>query len=131
MVTTPLDELRQEIDRRLTTSESQVEVLVAVIESLLRSSSDAASSCSYSRYFQVYRRFRSRLTALLRLSSYDYASPVSEIAMRIGNINKALAEIRDVRYQDVCRGCSACRTRRKQWPQHTIFMMPQRALLCE
>lgn len=122
-----LDELRQEIDRRV--NDAHVVVLVTAFERLLYDVTAAQNPCAYHKHFQVYRQFRTRLTGLLRNAwSYDLP-PDSKIIMRIANINKALAEIRNARYDGVCRECPACRTRRKRWPTHATFLTYQPALL--
>lgn len=118
-----LDDLRQEVDRRV--ADGHPAIIIEVLDQLLQELSRASTQdhgCSYFIHFQFYRKIRTRLTLLHRVFSYESGSPASDIFMRISNLNKAVAEIRDLRYIRVCKKCSACLTRHKRWPANASFI---------
>lgn len=145
-----LDQLRSEIEARIQAGHPGI--IIDVLDALLAEMTITPDQCSYFINYQSYWRLKSMVTHLTNMfyrdgfnrdySSFDRDRPtvkypvenrisiddgsaIGEIAQRVRNVEKTLNDIRPRRYTNVCKVCDACRSRRRRWPDHAVFIRPQ------
>jgi hypothetical protein len=141
---TCLEDIRSEIAAKVAASHPRI--ILDALDRLLREIAGAhqdvrSGVCTYHVHFQTYAKLCSSITFLQRMfdnglfgadaiyrrsRAQEHASqPVevySNVEHRLNVAANRLHSLRMKRYENVCKECAACRTRRKRWPERTQFI---------
>jgi hypothetical protein len=139
-----LPDLLAEIEARRVASHPLIiaDVLDHILQEITRAHAKVRSGeCTYHVNFQTYASLCSRITYLTRMFDHGWLHgqavidpgtflPVVKSFNVEHTLDKALADVRalrGLRYENVCGRCSACRTRRKRWPEDAHFKSEPRS----